>query len=384
MPWKETTPVDHRRRFIAALSTCRWTMTELCQLYEISRKTGYKWATRYGEQGRGGLADRSRRPRSCPHRTDRRCEEALVEQRLAHPRWGARKLLAVLRRKRPEWPWPAPSTATLLLKRQGLVEPRRRRRPTPSRSKPAVESTAPNDVWTADFKGEFRVGDQQMCYPLTIADHHSRFLLACRGRHSTARTEAVPVFEEAFRTYGLPRAILTDGGMPFASSQSVRRLSRLAVWWIKLGIEPLIIQPGHPEQNGRHERMHRTLKAETARPPAASWGAQQEAFDRFRGEYNDERPHEGIGQMAPGKLYTASPRRYPQRLPEVVYPGHYEVRRVQHAGEFRFHSRNVFVSEVLGREQVGLEEVDDGLWSVHFGPVLLGRYHQRDGTFEPL
>lgn len=384
MPWKETTPVDQRLRFIAALSSCRWTMTELCGLYGVSRKTGYKWAKRYGEQGLEGLVDRSRRPQTCPHRADRRCERALVEERLAHPRWGARKLLARLQRRHPDWPWPAASTATKLLKRHGLVEPRRRRRPTPPRSKPEVDSTAPNDVWTADFKGEFRIGDGQMCYPLTVADHRSRYLLACRARRSTARTEAVPIFEETFRAYGLPRAMLTDGGPPFVSPHSPRRLSRLAVWWIKLGIEPLIIQPGHPEQNGRHERMHRTLKAATARPPAASWAEQQEAFDRFRSEYNDERPHEGIGQITPAELHTGSPRPYPRRLPEVVYPGHYEVRRVQLGGEFRFHGRNVFVSEVLGREPVGLEEVDDGLWSVHFGPVLLGRYDQRDGTFEAL
>lgn len=384
MPWKETTPVDQRIRFIAAFSTCRWTMSELCRLFGISRKTGYKWATRYGEEGLDGLKDRSRRPESCAHRTDGRCEKALVEERLKHPTWGARKLLARLGRRHPDWPWPAASTVTTLLKRHGLVTPRplRRRKPVPG--KPVVEAAQPNDVWTADFKGEFRTGDRQLCFPLTVADHRSRYLLACRGRRSTARSEALPIFEETFRTYGLPRRMLTDGGPPFASARSPRRLSRLAVWWIKLGIEPLIIEPGHPEQNGRHERMHRTLKAATARPPAASWDEQQRAFDLFRREYNDERPHEAIGQVAPGELYSGSPRPYPRRLPEVAYPGHYEVRRVRRSGEIRFRGETVFVSEVLQREPVGLEEVDDGLWSVHFGPVLLGRYDRRDGTFEPL
>lgn len=376
--------MDQRMRFIAALSTCRWTMSELCRVYGISRKTGYKWATRYGEQGLDGLKDRSRRPVSCPHSTDERCEKALVVERQKHPTWGARKLLARLRRRHCDWPWPSPSTATALLKRHGLVTPRRRRRRKAAPGRPLVEAPRPNDIWTADYKGEFRTGDRQMCYPLTMADHRSRFLLACSSRRSTARSQAIPVFEEAFRTYGLPRAILTDGGSPFSSPRSPRRLSRLSVWWIKLGIEPLLIEPGHPEQNGRHERMHKTLKAETARPPAASLEAQEAAFDRFRREFNHERPHEAIGQVAPAELYTRSPRPYPRRPPEVTYPGHFEVRRVKARGEIRFQGRYHFVSQALGREWVGLEEVDDGLWSVNFGSFLLGRYDERDATFEAL
>ncbi|HEX6202403.1 MAG TPA: IS481 family transposase [Thermoanaerobaculia bacterium] len=384
MPWKETTPVDQRMHFVAALSTCRWTMSELCRLYGISRKTGYKWATRYGRQGVDGLKDRSRRPASCPHQTDERCEAALVEEREKHPTWGARKLLARLGRRHPDWPWPAASTATAVLKRHGLVTPRKLRRRRPAPGKPTVEAVQPNDVWTADFKGEFRTGDRRMCFPLTVADHHSRFLLACSGRRSTARTRAMPVFEEAFRTYGLPRVILTDGGTPFAASRSPRHLSRLSVWWIKLDIEPLLIEPGHPEQNGRHERMHRTLKAETARPPAASLEAQQAAFDGFRHEYNHQRPHEALGQIAPAELYARSPRPYAGRVPQVSYPGHFEVRRVKAKGGILFQGNELFVSGALAREWVGLEEVDDGLWSVWFGSFLLGRYDERDATFEAL
>jgi putative transposase len=384
MPWKETTPVDQRLRFIAAFSSCRWTMAELCRIYGISRKTGYKWTTRYGEEGLDGLKDRSRRPKSCPHRTDERCARKLVEERKKHPSWGARKLLARLRRRYPDWPWPVASTATQLLKQHGLVTPRKLRRRKPAPDKPVVESEQPNDVWTADFKGEFRTGDRQMCYPLTVADHHSRFLLACSGRRSTARVRAIPVFEETFHTYGLPRAILTDGGSPFSSPRAPRRLSRLAVWWIKLGIEPLVIEPGHPEQNGRHERMHRTLKAETARPPAASLSDQEAAFDRFRSEYNLERPHEAIGQVAPAELYGKSPRPYPSYRPQVSYPGHFEVRRVHVNGDIRFQGQRLYVSGALGREWVGLEETDDGLWSVRFGSFLLGRYDERDETFEAL
>lgn len=384
MPWKETTPVDQRMHFIAALDTCRWTMSELCRAYGISRKTGYKWAKRYGREGFDGLKDRSRRPERCPHRTDERCEKALVEERKRHPTWGARKLLARLRRREPDWPWPAASTATELLKRHGLVTPRKLRRRKPVPGKPLVDAAQPNEVWTADFKGEFRTGDHELCYPLTLADHHSRYLLACSGRRSIARLEAIPVFEQAFRTHGLPRAILTDSGPPFSASRAARRLSRLAVWWIKLGIQPLLIQPGHPEQNGRHERMHRTLKAETARPPAASLEDQEEVFDRFRREYNHERPHEGIGQRAPAELYARSPRRFPAHVPQVSYPGHFEVRRVHGNGDIHFRGHHFFVSGALSREWIGLEEVDDGLWSLRFGPMLLGRYDERDETFAAL
>lgn len=382
MPWKETTPVDQRMRFIATLETGRWTMSELCRMYGISRKTGHKWSARFTEQGVDGLQDLSRRPASCPHRTDERCEVALVEERRRHPTWGARKLLARLRQRHPDWPWPAASTATVLLKRHGLVEPRRARPGRATPGKPMVDAAQPNGLWTADFKGEFRTGDRQLCYPLTMGDHHSRFLLECRARRSTARVEARPVFEAVFSTYGLPRQILTDGGPPFSTASCPRRLSRLAVWWIKLGIEPLLIQPGHPEQNGRHERMHRTLKAETARPPADSLAEQQVAFDRFRHEYNHERPHEALGQVPPAELYTASPRPYPSRVPEVSYPGHFEVRRVSRKGKVKLKKVRFFVSEILGDESVGLEEVDDGLWAVRFGAFELGRYDQRDETFE--
>jgi transposase InsO family protein len=384
MPWKETTWMDQRMRFVADVTSCRYTMSELCRLYGISRKTGYKWAQRYGEEGVDGLKERSRRPHRCPRQTEARCEEALVAERRAHPRWGARKLLARLRRKHPDWDWPAPSTAAALLKRHGLVAPRRARRSKSHLDKPELRFDRPNDLWTADFKGEFRTADRQLCYPLTVADRYSRYLLACRDRRSTARVGVVPVFEEVFRAYGLPAAILTDGGPPFAAPLAPRRLSRLAVWWVKLGIQPMLIEPGHPEQNGSHERMHRTLKAETARPPAANANAQQRAFDRFRREYNHQRPHEGIGLVPPGELYRSSPRPYPRRPPEVTYPGHFELRDVRAKGDIRWQGQRLFLSDVLKRETVGLEEVDDGLWSVYFGTVLLGRYDEREASFEAL
>jgi hypothetical protein len=247
-----------------------------------------------------------------------------------------------------------------------------------------LEAQEPNDLWTTDFKGEFRMGDGQLCYPLTTADRMSRYLLGCRGRSSVAIEGARGVFERLFRRYGLPRKILSDSGVPFASPRSPRRLSRLSVWWIKLGIEPVLIEPGHPEQNGAHERMHRTLKAATARPPAGSMPAQQRSFNRFRGEFNHERPHEALDMRTPAELYVPSPRLYSDKTPDVEYPGHYEVRRVRLKGDIKWRGRMLYVSTVLSGEPVGLEEVDDGLWSLCFGPLLLGRYDVREQSLELL
>lgn len=377
MPWDERTQMDQRVRFIGALSSGAYTMTELCRAFGISRKTGYKWAERYRQEGPDGLRDRSRAPKSCPHRTESRCEQALLEARREHPLWGPRKLLVVLKRQHPRWPWPAPSTAGEILKRHGLVGLRRRRRRHPPPPKPRVDARQPNDLWTADFKGEFRMGDRRLCYPLTVADRMSRYLLAYEGKRSVARLGVQPVFERLFVEYGLPAKILTDGGSPFACASSPRRLSRLSLWWVQLGIEPVLIEPGHPEQNGCHERMHRTLKAATARPPAAEMHSQQRAFDRFRQEYNEQRPHESLQMRPPAELYTPSSRTYPKVTPEVSYPGHYEVRRVHPNGEIKWRGRCVFVSTTLQRQRVGLEETDDGLWSLYFGSLLLGRYDEQ-------
>ena len=384
MPWDERTRMDQRVRFIGALTSCAYTMTELCLAFGISRKTGYKWAKRYSQEGLDGLKDRSRAPKRCPHRTEPRCEQALVEQRRKHPHWGPRKLLVVLSRRHPKWGWPAASTAGEILKRHGLVEPRARRRQHPRPAKPVVEVRQPNDLWTADFKGEFRMGDGQLCYPLTVADQSSRYLLGCEAKSSVALAGVRPAFERLFAEYGLPTKILTDGGSPFAAARSPRRLSRLSVWWVLLGIEPVLIEPGHPEQNGCHERMHRTLKAATARPPASRMQTQQWAFDHFRQEYNEQRPHESLGMRQPAEFYTPSSRTYPQETPEVSYPGHYEVRCVRPKGEIKWRGRMLFVSETLGGQRVGLEETNDGLWSLRFGSLLLGRYDERNQSLDLL
>lgn len=381
MPWSETTPMRERLRFIVDLERNLYTMTELCEHHGISRKTGYKWAARYVAEGLDGLKDRSRAPKRCPHQTEDRAVKALVDARRKHPRWGPKKLVAWLAKRYPTWNLPAPSTAGDILKRHGLVKPRTRRRKSPHPGRPKVEVHRPHDLWSCDFKGQFRMGNGRYCYPLTVADRYSRYLLGCEGRESVAYVGARPVFERLFQEQGLPKAMLSDNGTPF-SSTGLAGLSRLSVWWIKLGIQPLRIAPGCPQQNGGHERMHVDLKAETTRPPAAQLGAQQRLFDAFRTEFNDERPHEALDQRTPAEVYEPSPRAYPRRVPEVTYPGHFEVRRVRSDGRIRWQGRFLFISEVLIGERVGLEEVDDGIWSLHFASLQLARFDERDRSLK--
>jgi len=379
MPWTETDPVTERHKFILAREDGLFSMTDLCERFGISRKTGYKWLDRYREEGIEGLQDRSRAPKHCPHQTPETVQELVIETREAHPRWGPRKLLDYLGPRHPEVALPAASTVGDILKREGLVEPRRsQRRPTHPGTSP-IEAEAPGEVWTADFKGEFRLGSSNYCYPLTIQDAHSRYLLACEALASTAHSGAEPVFERLFREHGLPKTIRTDNGGPFAS-KALCGLSRLSVWWIKLGIEPDRIQPGCPQQNGRHERMHRTLKAETTRPPEPTLSKQQSRFDDFRVEYNEVRPHQALKGAVPASRHARCSRTMPKRCPEPQYPGHAEVRKVSTTGEIKFKNRPLFVSAVLAGEYVGLEEVDDGVWNLLFDNVLLGRLDELSWT----
>lgn len=378
MPWDERTRMSQRLRFISELESCLYTMTELCERYGISRKTGYKWAQRYVEQGPGGLEDRPHTAKSFPHQVSPEQAKRVLDLRRRFPRWGPRKLLACLERSHPEESWPAASTIGDLLKRHGLVAARSsRRRRLPPRP-PQVEVTGPNDVWSSDFKGQFRLSDGRLCYPLTVSDGFSRYLLGCQGLETTSCEASKPVFERLFRQYGVPKAMLTDNGSPFAAAHSIARLSRLSVWWIRLGIRPVLIQPGHPEQNGRHERLHRTLKAETTRPPAANGDRQQERFDEFRRSYNEQRPHEALGQVPPAEVYEASPRSYPSRLMPLEYPGHFEVRGVRHTGEIHWRGDSLFVSQSLQGERIGLEEVAEGQWAVYLGPILIARFDEQE------
>jgi transposase InsO family protein len=352
-------------------------MTELSVRYGISRKTAYKWIERFEQEGPEGLKDRSRAPRSSPYQTEAKIVEDVLEARKRHPSWGPKKLVAWLACHVPERTWPAVSTAGEILKRHRLVRTRpfRRRLEHPGRS--LYKALHPNDLWTADFKGQFRTGDARYCYPLTVADSVSRYLLGCQALRSSATQPTRASFQRLFEEYGLPKAIRTDNGAPFASV-AMGRLSALSVWWIRLGILPVLIEPSHPEQNASHERMHRTLKEETARPPHANLPAQQRRFDRFRLEYNEQRPHESLGQKSPATAYRPSPRPYPQRLEPLDYPGHFEIRRVGSNGCISWNAQWLHVTQALADQDVGLEEIDDGIWSVHFGPMLLGRFHQGD------
>lgn len=381
MPWKVSSPMDQKTQFIADYLRCSLSFSELCALYHVSRKTGYKWVARYEEQGAAGLSDRSSAPHTCPHRTPPELEEAVAEARRLHPTWGAGKLLALLRRREPDRPWPSRSAACAILSRRGLLRRPRRRRAPGHPGPPTSLITAPNEVWSADFKGQFKTRDGRYCYPLTVTDNYSRFLLSCRALTSVCVADSQAVFRRLFREYGLPHRIRTDNGVPFATV-SLARLSRLSAWWVRLGVLPELIEPGCPQQNGRHERMHRTLKAETTRPPAAGLRAQQRSFDRFRQEYNHERPHEALGMRAPASLYAPSPSPYPERLPRLEYPAHFETRYVSYNGGIRWRSGWVNVSITCAGEYVGLEEVDDGIWGVYFGPLKLGRLLEREMRIE--
>ncbi len=377
MPWREWSVVDERMKLVVAHASGLLTVTELAARFGISRKTAYKWIELVRVEGPAGLADHSRRPRHSPTTTGASVVEAILGCRRKHPRWGPKKLGVVLHRRMPKTLWPAVSTMARILKRHGLADGRRRRGPSvPIARAPYVDPVEPNLVWTTDYKGEFRTGDAQLCYPLTIMDRCSRYLLGCDGVAAPTSRATQAVFERVFRQYGLPVWVHSDNGTPFGSP-GLSRLSRLQVWWLRLGILPEPIRPSHPDENAEHERMHRTLKAETARPPRATGAAQQRCFDRFRHEYNWERPHEALDMQVPGDRYRPSSRSYPSRLPELEYPGYFEVRRVSVAGHISWQAQELFLTEVLAHELVGVEEIDDGVWDVHFGPVILGRFDAR-------
>jgi transposase InsO family protein len=369
--------MDERLQFIADHQRGFYPMTELCARYGVSRKTGYKWLTRYNAEGPLGLRARSHAPHTCPHRIEAELAMLLCATRRAHPTWGPAKLLDYLTLRHPALhAWPAVSTVADLLKREGLVRPRRRRRRPVHPGVVPIHTTAPNDLWTADFKGHFKTRDGIYCYPLTIADRHTRYLLAVHALPSTRAVGARHVFEHVFREYGLPAAIRTDNGVPFANT-GLHGLTQLSVWWLRLGITHQRIHPASPQENGAHERMHRTLKAEATRPPQGNLAAQQRRFRAFRLEFNTERPHAALAGDPPAARYTPSGRAYPERLPPLEYPGHFLVKRVTNAGTIRFKARLLFLANALKQHQVGLEETADGIWSLYLGAVLLGKIDER-------
>jgi putative transposase len=381
VPWKETSPMDQKTQFIADYLRETFSVTELCDMYEVSRKTAYKWIDRYLRQGPAGLEDRSRKPRNTPNRIPEHIEAALLQARTRHPSWGAKKLLPHLAKRFPNEQLPVESTVFEILGRHGMLARKRQRRRLGHPGAPSNSMLAPNDVWCADFKGQFKTGDGRYCYPLTVTDGFSRYLLGCQALHSTAVDGAKPAFTRLFKEFGLPKRIRTDNGVPFATN-SLARLSSLSAWWVRLGVMPELIEPGKPQQNGRHERMHRTLKAETTRPPAGNLQAQQRKFNRFQSEYNTERPHEALDMQTPQALYNPSPREMPNRLAPLEYPDRFEVRYVSGNGGVRWNGRWLCVSIVCVGEYVGFEEIDDGLWIVYYGPVKLGRFNERNMRIE--
>lgn len=371
MPWREICSMDEKVRLMAALSAAEESVSELCEQFGISRKTAYKWWRRYLEFGPEGLKERSHAAQVVPWAISEAQAEAIIAVRRAHPSWGPRKLRAKLKRCAPGQSWPAPSTIGELLRREKLSQPRKRRKSARPSPLPLRTALAPNDLWCTDFKGPFHTGDGVRCDPLTLSDAYSRYLLSVKAVAKAGYADCRSELERVFREYGLPRAIRSDNGPPFASV-GVTGLTRLSVWWLKLGIMPERIEPGRPEQNGRHERMHKTLKAECASPPQANRGAQQTRFDQFRDEFNHQRPHEALGQTTPATYYTPSPRSYPSRLEDPQYPAEYQPRRVRHTGEIKWQGEFVFLSEPLANEVVGVVETDDGDAEVYFGPMMLG------------
>lgn len=378
MPWKESSPVTEREKFIDLYLQQEFTIAQLCRRFGISRKTGHKWVGRFLEGCE--LGDRSRRPLHSPRATAAWLEDAIVAARRQRPRFGPRKLRAALLRANPGATLPSVSTFALICKRNGLVRPRRRRQRTPPFTAPFAGATAPNAVWCVDFKGQFSVG-RMRCYPLTVMDAYSRYLIACVGLRRPQGTATRHAFQAIFDEFGLPAAIRSDNGTPFAS-KAPGGLSRLSAWWLKLGIRHERIEPGHPEQNGRHERMHLTLKQATADPPASSQRAQQRAFDHFRKEYNEDRPHEALADGVPAEFYTPSRRPLPDPWwgRDFGYPSDYETVRVTRVGGLHWNGRSLFVSTALAHELLGLDWLEDGGWAVYFGPLRLGTLRTQGRT----
>ena len=383
MSWKETDPMLERCLFIEACLSGEETMAGLCRRFGISRKTGYEWLRRYEALGAAGLSEQSRARLSHANATPPQMEAAIIALRQQRG-WGPKKLAKLLLKDWPAEAIPSQSTIGDILKRNGLVKPRKaRRRCTPS-SEPLGHAVQSNRVWCADFKGWFLTGDKQRVDPLTVTDAYSRYLLACQGmRGKTDTTHVMAVFETLFRSYGLPERIRTDNGPPFAST-GLAGLSRLSVWWMRLGIVPERIEPGKPQQNGRHERFHLTLKNETASPAAPTARKQQRAFDAFQIVYNDERPHEALGQEVPASRYTSSARSFPTRLPTPEYADDMQTRRVRGAGQMKWSGSDVLVSQALSSQTIGLQPQDDGLWNVYFCTSCIGTFNERDRKVKPL
>lgn len=380
MPWKEMCRMDQRASFISDWLSHKMTMTALCELYGISRQTGHKLVRRHKQDRR--VDEKSRRPKSHPKTTPKKLVKLIIAQRKQFPLWGPAKIRARLRHHWPQHRWPAVSTIGAILKREGMIEPRRVRLKVTPRTRPFGRVREPNDLWTVDFKGDFTMGNGRRCYPLTVTDSASRYLLACVGLHAPTLASVRSVFVELFRRHGLPRAIRSDNGEPFASMSPAAGLTQLSAWWARLGIRLERIDPGKPQQNGRHERLHLTLKKATCSPPRRSLGWQQRAFDRFCAEYNELRPHQALAFKTPASLYRRSTRAYPEQLTRLHYP-FAEVHCVQADGSIQLGRRRQFISSSLVGEEVGLYQLDERYIEVLFADIVLGCIDLRNGNANP-
>lgn len=371
MPWKMEKPMDQKVKMLSEWLEGNCQITELAKKYGISRKTAYKLLRRYSEEGIQGLEEKSRAAHTHPNITEPQIIDRIIEYKVKHTTWGPRKIIDCLERTYPDVNWPAASTAGEWLKKNDLVRNRKRRKHVQLYQDHFIDCTGPNDVWSADYKGQFHMRDQKVCYPLTVTDNYSRYILACDGLEGPRYHETQECFKRIFRDYGLPLSIRTDNGVPFAGT-GIGGLSRLSIWWIKLGIIPERITPGEPQENGRHERMHRSLKEATVNPAGRNFKEQQKKFDFFRIEFNTERPHEGIGMKRPVELYKRSFRAFPDKIKPVEYSDSMAVRSIKQSGEIQFANKLYFISELLYGDRVGLKEINDGLWQIYFGLHKLG------------
>jgi transposase InsO family protein len=385
VPWKECDKMSERIKFVGRLLNGE-KMTDLCLEFGISRVTGYKMWNRYEAEGVKAIQDRSCRPWRLGNQTPPSVERAILEVKRKYPTWGAPKILALMQRKHPSTKLPVKSTVHAILDRHGFVKRRRRNGCYKAEGSVLKSAQGPNDLWCADFKGQFRMGNQQYCYPLTVTDQYSRYLIGCEALESTKEVSAIENFKRLFRDYGLPRTIRTDNGLPFAA-RSIFGLSKLSVLWLRLGIEIERIRPGHPEQNGQHERMHRTLKETVTKPAGKNLLQQQEIMDSFLKVFNEERPHEALQMKCPADVYHSSDRVYPEILDEFNYTGSDLIRRISGCGTISISrggsSRKIFISEVFANQEVGIKKIEEGVWSVRFMDFNLGYFSDDSHLFSP-
>jgi len=381
MPWKETSVMDERVKFIGRLLSGE-KMAQLCREYGISRVTGHKIWNRYREDGTKGLYDRSRAPHKHPNQLPFEVEQVIIRLKKEKTNWGAPKIREIVRNRYPDIKLPAVSTVHCVLERHGLVKKHRRNNKYRATATYLSTPENPNDLWCADFKGQFKIKSSGYCFPLTISDYVSRYIISCEALSNTEINPSFVVFEEAFKEYGLPEAIRSDNGAPFASGNSTWNLTRLSVWWIRLGIKLERIRPGNPQENGRHERMHRTLKLEATNPDTSNMLQQQERFDCFKKEFNYERPHQAIEMKCPAEVYRKSTREY-EGLPDITYPGYDKTLMITNCGRICFGEQKIHISKSLANQPVGLKEVDSGIWQVDFMSYTLGFFDVGSDKFTP-